>query len=354
MPIRECQINGEQGYKWGEQGKCYIGPNAKEDAIAQGVAIGDFQETYNDYPESAKNNAKKALKWAEKNGWGTCGTQVGKIRANQLANGENISRDTIARMASFKRHQQNKDVPYDKGCGGLMWDAWGGNEGIEWAQRKLKEIDNQKKHYTKINEKYLIVYNESNKLKKMKKNIIEKIIEIFSTEQEVEMNFVDVKTVDGRIMRVSDLAIDADVQEIDADGNLIPVENGDYELESGEIVSVLDGKIAEIASPEEEAEDAVEEEVPVAAQMSSEEVEDNQDLEFESLISNLKELVAEVKALKEGFESIKNENQELKASVEKFAKTPSAEETKKVMDFSKLETKKESNSIMKNILTSKK
>ena len=101
----------------------------------------EMEETYTDYPESASNNAKKALDWAEKNGWGDCGTQVGKIRANQLANGKPISRDTIARMAAFRRHQQHKDVPYSEGCGGLMWDAWGGDSGIRWAESKLKEID---------------------------------------------------------------------------------------------------------------------------------------------------------------------------------------------------------------------
>ena len=100
------------------------------------------EDSYTDYPQSAVDNAKRALKWAEQNGWGSCGTAVGKIRANQLANKEPISRDTIARMASFKRHQQNKDVAYGEGCGGLMWDAWGGTEGIEWAIRKLDQIDN--------------------------------------------------------------------------------------------------------------------------------------------------------------------------------------------------------------------
>lgn len=99
-------------------------------------------ESYTDYPQAATDNAKRALKWAEENGWGSCGTNVGKARANQLANREPISRDTIARMASFKRHQQYADVPYDKGCGGLMYDSWGGKEGIEWAIRKLKEIEN--------------------------------------------------------------------------------------------------------------------------------------------------------------------------------------------------------------------
>jgi hypothetical protein len=100
-----------------------------------------FQDTYNDYPEAATNNAKRALKWADENGWGSCGEATGKARANQLANREPISRDTISRMASFKRHQQYKDVPYSDGCGGLMWDAWGGDAGIEWASRKLEQID---------------------------------------------------------------------------------------------------------------------------------------------------------------------------------------------------------------------
>ena len=101
-------------------------------------------ESYSDYPEAAKENAKVALRWAEENGWGDCGTDVGKIRANQLANGEAISRDTIARMAAFERHRQNSDKELGDGCGRLMWLAWGGNEGIEWAQRKLNQIDKQK------------------------------------------------------------------------------------------------------------------------------------------------------------------------------------------------------------------
>ena len=100
-------------------------------------------KTYTDYPQAATNNAKRALKWVEANGWGECGTPVGKARARQLANREPLSRDTIARMASFKRHQQYADVPYSEGCGGLMWDAWGGTAGVEWAIRKLNEIDNE-------------------------------------------------------------------------------------------------------------------------------------------------------------------------------------------------------------------
>jgi hypothetical protein len=100
-------------------------------------------ETYNDYPKEASENAKIALRYAEENGWGDCGTPVGKARANQLANGENISEDTISRMASFERHRQNSQKELGDGCGRLMWLAWGGDAGVEWAQRKLEQIKNK-------------------------------------------------------------------------------------------------------------------------------------------------------------------------------------------------------------------
>lgn len=100
-------------------------------------------ESYTDYPKAASENAKTALNYAEKNGWGTCGTAVGKQRANQLAKGEPISEETISRMAAFERHRQNSDKELGDGCGRLMWLAWGGDEGIEWAQRKLKQIRNE-------------------------------------------------------------------------------------------------------------------------------------------------------------------------------------------------------------------
>ena len=101
------------------------------------------EQSYTDYPKAASENAQRDLNWVEENGWGTCGEATGKARAHQIANRQPLQRDTIARMASFKRHQQHKDVPYNERCGGLMWDAWGGTEGIEWAIRKLEQIDKQ-------------------------------------------------------------------------------------------------------------------------------------------------------------------------------------------------------------------
>ena len=107
-------------------------------------------ESYNDYPQSATNNAKRAIKYKKENG-SSCGTRVGWTRAGQLARREKISRDTIARMASFMRHKKNAEIdpkykatPWkDKGY--VAWLGWGGTSGINWAIRKLKSIDNKKK-----------------------------------------------------------------------------------------------------------------------------------------------------------------------------------------------------------------
>jgi hypothetical protein len=103
-------------------------------------------ESYSDYPESVKNNAKAVLKWVEENGWGECGTDVGKQRANQLANGEPISEDTIRRMYSYlSRHKVDLESSksYDDGCGKLMYDSWGGLTALSWAESKINALDKE-------------------------------------------------------------------------------------------------------------------------------------------------------------------------------------------------------------------
>mgnify|MGYP003666219956 FL=1 len=66
-------------------------------------------ETYNDYPASASNNAKKVLRWRDKHKGEVKGmTQIGWTRANQLAKKENISRETIARMSAFKTSKKRR------------------------------------------------------------------------------------------------------------------------------------------------------------------------------------------------------------------------------------------------------
>lgn len=100
-------------------------------------------KTFSDYPEGVVNNAKRVLKWVEENGWGSCGTAVGKRRASQLASKSKITVSTIKRMYSFlSRHAPDLEAStsYSDGCGKLMYDAWGGKAALRWARGKLKEL----------------------------------------------------------------------------------------------------------------------------------------------------------------------------------------------------------------------
>jgi hypothetical protein len=102
-----------------------------------------LMESYSDYPDGVKSNAKKVLEYVDRNGWGSCGTPGGKTRANQLAKGEPISLDTIKRMYSYlSRHEKDlqSSTSYGDGCGKLMYDSWGGRAALGWSRNKLREL----------------------------------------------------------------------------------------------------------------------------------------------------------------------------------------------------------------------
>jgi len=104
--------------------------------------------TFADYPETAKNNARRALDH-KKNG-SNCGTRVGWLRANQIANGEGLSEDTVQRTYSFlsraETYDQGKyfDEDGNEICGSIMYDAWGGSAMKTWAEAKFKKIEREK------------------------------------------------------------------------------------------------------------------------------------------------------------------------------------------------------------------
>jgi len=99
-------------------------------------------------PASARNNARRVLRWKEKYGDEVKGmTQVGWTRANQLASGENLSRNTVARMSAFARHRKNaeidpkfKDTPW-KDRGYVAWLGWGGTSGVNWANSIMDRLE---------------------------------------------------------------------------------------------------------------------------------------------------------------------------------------------------------------------
>ncbi len=99
------------------------------------------QETFR-APESARNNAKRVLRWREEHPDEIRGmTRVGWARANQLASNEPLSLETVCRMAAFARHEQNAEVAAEfrstpwRDAGYVAWLGWGGTTGINWAQR---------------------------------------------------------------------------------------------------------------------------------------------------------------------------------------------------------------------------
>ena len=100
---------------------------------------------YSNYPQSATNAAKKALKHKEENG-SQCGTSVGWSRAKQLASRQELSEDEVIRVYSFlsraKVYDQGKyfDDNDNEICGSIMYDAWGGSTMLPWAERTANKI----------------------------------------------------------------------------------------------------------------------------------------------------------------------------------------------------------------------
>lgn len=109
---------------------------------------------YNNYPEAATNNAKRALEHREKHG-SDCGTSVGWQRANQLAKRETISKDTLVRTFSFlsraKVYDQGKYFDEDQKeiCGSIMYDAWGGDAMLRWAKSTIEKMEDKSERHIK-------------------------------------------------------------------------------------------------------------------------------------------------------------------------------------------------------------
>jgi hypothetical protein len=126
---------------------------------------GDFA-SYDDYPSLIRKNAQAALDYIERTGNpNNCMTQVGKVRAQQLAQGKPISIETVKRMKSFiSRHKENLDVSksYDDGCAKLAVDAWGGVEALPWVERTIEQYESMSKFSSE--EAVFSVFNNEQRL----------------------------------------------------------------------------------------------------------------------------------------------------------------------------------------------
>ena len=98
-------------------------------------------------PKEARAEAERGLAWREEFNRG--GTMVGVARARDIANGENLSEDTILRMVSyFARHEVDKQGqgwnPGEDGypsAGRIAWALWGGDAGRTFAESIAERID---------------------------------------------------------------------------------------------------------------------------------------------------------------------------------------------------------------------
>jgi hypothetical protein len=98
-------------------------------------------ESYGGYPESASNNAKLGIKRNEELG-NKCATQVGKVRARQLAKKEKFTLPTLKRIYSYlSRAEAYYDPAKPEACGTISYLLWGGKSMKNWVESKLKGLD---------------------------------------------------------------------------------------------------------------------------------------------------------------------------------------------------------------------
>ena len=135
-----------------EDGKLYEGPTHKdaEGRLMTGAVHtedseylyheGEF-ESVSDYPDSISKAAERGIKLNEENG-NKCATQVGKVRAQQLANSEPISMETIKRMYSYLSRAETyyDDADETSDCGYISFLLWGGKSALSWAESKLNDF----------------------------------------------------------------------------------------------------------------------------------------------------------------------------------------------------------------------
>jgi len=111
----------------------------KDNRYKKGTTI--EMESYRDYPDAVKNNAKRGIELNEKVN-NKCATPVGKIRAQQLAQGKPISVETIKRMYSYlSRAEEYYDPSDNEACGTISFLLWGGLSAKNWSESKLRSLE---------------------------------------------------------------------------------------------------------------------------------------------------------------------------------------------------------------------
>jgi len=83
-------------------------------------------------------NACKAIKENEKRG-NPAGTQVGKVRAQQLCKNEDLSLETVKRMFSYLSRAKTYNSGNWDDNGTISYNLWGGEPALAWSERIIKQ-----------------------------------------------------------------------------------------------------------------------------------------------------------------------------------------------------------------------
>jgi hypothetical protein len=181
-----------------------------------------------------------------------------------------------------------------------------------------------------------------------------KKIKIALGMEKPEQEFKEAKLADGvTIVTWDGELLGADLMVISEEGK-IPAPDGDHTLESGEIVTVADGKVINI-EPAKEEEEEVEIELAEDAEVEAE--IESEDYDMKSVVSMLKECMTKIEMLEkkmgetkmeekveEAMSAINNHKDafvQLVDLVDKIAKLPSEEPAEKSGLFSSMKVSKE-------------
>ena len=110
-------------------------------AIEQELIFFGRQKFYK-APEYVATKACQAIKENEKRG-NPAGTQVGKVRAQQLCNRSEISLETVKRMKSFLERAATYNTGNWDDNGTIAYGLWGGEDALTWVDKVLRSVENQ-------------------------------------------------------------------------------------------------------------------------------------------------------------------------------------------------------------------
>lgn len=96
---------------------------------------------YKNYPEKAKQNVMRALKWNEQS-QNKCLKKAGMTLSDKIVKGEYLSMKEISRIGRYlSKNEQFKNTPLAESCEAVQYAAWGGSEMLAWCNEKMTEAN---------------------------------------------------------------------------------------------------------------------------------------------------------------------------------------------------------------------